>query len=195
MNEPHPINLSRRSVNSGISGVLKRAPFEHTRQRALCASTFSNQRLRLGCGLSPANQMQTNFRANMVRGSLPERYHRALLLPIIFRAMRSRKQSTRKAFNFGACATRREHGADWLVALARPSTHLRQTYFSIQARGGTRPAAEKGSGRAGLPGNDTAFFLGGAGIRPSRWACLRASLRARRIASLRSRVAFSDGFS
>ena len=43
------------------------------------------------------------------------------------------------------------------------------------------------------------FSLEGAvyfrGSRPSRWARLRASLRARRTASARSRARFSDGFS
>jgi len=38
-------------------------------------------------------------------------------------------------------------------------------------------------------------LAGGRGSRPSRWARLRASLRARRTASARSRARFSDGFS
>src|SRR4029079_12883578 len=38
-------------------------------------------------------------------------------------------------------------------------------------------------------------FLTGAGINPSRMACFRASLRARRMASDFSRAAFSEGFS
>jgi hypothetical protein len=41
----------------------------------------------------------------------------------------------------------------------------------------------------------TGAFLFGGAMRPSRIACLRAILRARRIASVFSRMALSDGFS
>src|SRR5581483_3942690 len=57
-------------------------------------------------------------------------------------------------------------------------------------------AAAIGPGRGApraLPGST--FALAGAWINPSRMACFRASLRARRIASDFSRVAFSEGFS
>ena len=61
-------------------------------------------------------------------------------------------------------------------------------------RGGA-PVPVPGNGLRpfGLPGR--IFFPRGAGSRPSRWAFLRASLRARRTASPCSRVAFSEGFS
>src|SRR5437879_2749996 len=66
--------------------------------------------------------------------------------------------------------------------------------FARVARPGGR-GWRPGPGRAPagpLPGNP--FFFGAA-MRPSRWACLRASLRARRTASAFSRVDRSDGFS
>ena len=49
--------------------------------------------------------------------------------------------------------------------------------------------------RAPGPPGPRVTGLGLPGNRPSRWARLRASLRARRIASARSRAFFSDGFS
>ena len=60
-------------------------------------------------------------------------------------------------------------------------------------RRGGAPAPAKGGRPFDLPGNT--FFPFGAAMSPSRWAFLRASLRARRTASPCSRVAFSDGFS
>jgi len=42
-------------------------------------------------------------------------------------------------------------------------------------------------------GESSRFF--GIGIKPSRWACFLAALRARRMASAFSRVLRSDGFS
>lgn len=65
--------------------------------------------------------------------------------------------------------------------------------FSHQGRGETPLAAENGPRPVGLPGR--IFLPRGAAIRPSRWAFLRASFRARRIASACSRFDFSDGFS
>ena len=58
------------------------------------------------------------------------------------------------------------------------------------------PPGETGR-RFSSPENRIAYgrLLGGRGSRPSRWARLRASLRARRTASARSRARFSDGFS
>jgi len=50
--------------------------------------------------------MCTNFHANTVLGPPRGRSHRTTLLPTICRAMRSRRQSIRKAFNFGAYATK-----------------------------------------------------------------------------------------
>src|SRR5215831_6303027 len=80
----------------------------NVRQRASCASTFSNRSLPTGCAPSRVTLMCTNFRANTAPGLLPEPYHQTRLPPTTCRAMRSRKRSMRKAFNFGAYATRSE---------------------------------------------------------------------------------------
>ena len=88
------------------------------------------------------------------------------------------------------------------VPPAFPASAIRQHCDSAPAlvlprhgiRGGA-PVPVPGNGLRpfGLPGR--IFFPRGAGSRPSRWAFLRASLRARRTASPCSRVAFSEGFS
>jgi hypothetical protein len=102
------VNLSRAGIDCATADDLYSGHPGNVRQRASCASTFSNRSLPTGCAPSQVTLMYTNFPANTVPGLLPGPYHRTRLPPTTCRAMRSRKRSMRMAFNFGACAPRRE---------------------------------------------------------------------------------------
>jgi hypothetical protein len=75
----------------------------------------------------------------------------------------------------------------------RGETSLEAGLKAVPPRSGATFDLDQGRGRA-MPGRAGSRRFG-AGRRPSRWACLRAALRARRTASAFSRVFFSDGFS
>src|SRR5262249_29130797 len=98
-----------------------------------------------------------NFRANMVHGLQPEPYHRTVLLPITSPAMRSRRQSMRKAFSFGAFAPRRVRGTDWRFTCSNLTPPWKMYSSSCQVE--AKPCWRQKMGRVQRACRATPFFL------------------------------------
>ena len=96
--------------------------------------------------------------------------------------------------NGAGAIPRREKLATWCVGSARAAAETSAAATAAAESARSRAAGTAGTTAARTSGAPITGF-GLPGSRPSRCISLRASLRARRIASARSRAFFSEGFS